>query len=302
VGNVYISDSTNHRVRKVDVFGTISTVAGNGIAAHSADGGAATMASLNSLNGVAVDAAGNLYIADYGRIRKVDGSGTISTVAGNGSLGYSGDGGPATAASLSLPSGLAFDAAGNLYIADRTNNRIRKVDTSGTISTVAGNGIAGFSGDGGAATAASLWNPWDVFVDAAGNLYIADGNNQRIRKVDTAGMISTVAGTGGAIYSGDGGPATAAGLSNPHSVIVDGAGNLYIVDRSNYRIRKVDGSGIITTVVGSGTQSFSGDGGAATAAGLNNPFGAALDSDGNLYITDGGHNRVRKVRSFGETE
>jgi Cep192 domain 4/NHL repeat len=296
-GNLYIADEGNQRIRKVDTSGTISTVAGNGTAGFSGDGGPAASTELYDPFGVAIDGAGNLYIADQAnqRIRKVDTSGNISTVAGNGTYGFSGDGGPATSAELFNPFGVAVDGAGNLYIADAYNQRIRKVDTSGNISTVAGNGTAGYSGDGGPATSASLLDPADVAPDGVGNLYIADSDNSRIRKMDASGNISTVAGYGAAISLGDGGPATSAGLAGPRGVAVDGAGNLYIADTSNQRIRKVDLGGIITTVAGNGTYGFSGDGGPATSAELSSPFGVAVDSAGNLFIADLSNQRIRKV-------
>ena len=297
-GNLYIADTNNHRIRKVDAStGNISTVAGTGTDGYSGDGGAATAARLNSPSGVAVDGAGNLYIADTGnsRIRKVDSSGNISTVAGTGTDGYSGDGAAATAARLNSPSGVAVDGAGNLYIADTGNSRIRKVDSSGNISTVAGTGTRGFSGDGAAATSAQLRNPQGVALDGAGNLYIADRFNHRIRKVDSSGNISTVAGSATRGFSGDGAAATSAGLWGPWDVAVDGSGNLYIADRFNQRIRKVDSAGVITTVAGTGTRSFGGDGSAATAAQLNGPRGVALDGAGNLYIADSNNHRIRKV-------
>jgi hypothetical protein len=276
----------------------ISTVAGNGIGGDSGDGGAATAAQLWDPRGVAVDAAGKLYIADSGRhrIRKVTPDGIITTVAGNGIEGYSGDGGAATAASLRWPYGVAVDATGNLYIADADNHRIRKVTQDGIITTVAGNGIGGYSGDGGAATAASLYYPRDVAVDAAGNLYIADSDNHRIRKVTSAGIITTVAGKGTGGYSGDGGAATSASLLWPHGVAVDATGNLYIADKNNNRIRKVTPSGIISTVAGNGAYGYSGDGGPATAASLQWPHGVAVDAAGNLYIADTSNHRIRKVR------
>jgi sugar lactone lactonase YvrE len=294
-GNLFIADTTNKRIRKVDPSGIITTVAGNGTGGFSGDGGPATGASLFP-TGVAVDAAGNLFIADEGnnRIRKVDRTGIITNVAGNGSRGFSGDGGPATSASLAQPFGVAVDGAGTLFIAGE-GSRIRKVDPTGIISTVAGNGTFGFSGDGGPATGASLGSPTGVAVDGAGNLFIADIDNNRIRKVDRTGIISTVAGNGLCCFSGDGGPATGASLAAPFGVAVDGAGNLFIADSNNQRIRKVDPSGIITTVAGNGTFGFSGDGGPAISASLAFPFGVTADATGNLFIADTENNRVRKV-------
>ena len=300
-GNLYIADFNNHRIRKVNSAGVISTVAGTGTAGFSGDGGAATSAQLRNPQDVALDGAGNLYIVDTGdhRIRKVNSAGVISTVAGSGAQGFSGDGAAATAAQLNQPRGVALDGTGNLYIADWANHRIRKVDvSSGNISTVAGTGTAGFSGDGGAATSAQLDNPYGVAVDGASNLYIADNNN-RIRKVNSSGNISTVAGTGTAGFNGDGGAATSAQLDNPYVVALDGAGNLYIADGGNHRIRKVNSAGVISTVAGSGAQGFGGDGGAATAALLNFPIDVAPDALGNLYIAEWVNNRIRKVDSDG---
>ena len=296
VGNLYIVDGFNNVIRKVNTSGIISTVAGNvNSPGYIGDGGAATSANLNNPSGVAVDTAGNIYIADAlnNRIRKVNTNGIISTVAGNGKQGYSGDGGAATSASLSLPSGLAVDAVGNIYIAE--GQRIRKVNTSGVISTVAGNGTDGYSGDGGAATSASLNDPTGVSVDAAGNIYIADQLNSRIRKVNTNGVISTVVGNGIQGYSGDGGAATSASLNNSIAVTVDAVGNIYIADEGNNRIRKVNTSGVISTVAGNGTNGYSGNGGVSTNAELNNPFGIAVDGTGNMYIADNGNQRIRKV-------
>jgi len=301
-GNIYIADAGNNRIRKVDAgTGTIATVAGNGTVGYSGDGGPATSAGLYFAVGVAVDGAGNIYIADAynNRIRKVDaGTGTITTVAGNGTLGYSGDGGPATSASLYYVWGVAVDGSGNIYIADAYNNRIRKVDAgTQTITTVAGNGSSGYSGDGGPATSAALNRPEGVAVDASGNIYIADRVNGCIRKVDAAsGTITTVAGNGGVGYSGDGGPATSATLYYPPGVALDGSGNIYIADSSNGRIRQVDArNGIITTVAGNGSAGYSGDGGPATSAGLYFPLGVAVDGTGNIYIADTYNQRIRKV-------
>jgi sugar lactone lactonase YvrE len=293
-GNLYIADTANNRIRRMDTSGIIATVAGGG---SGGDGGAATNASLNGPSGVALDAFGNLYIADTEncRIRKLDTNGIITTVAGNGDLSYSGDGGAATNASLYYPSGVALDTIGSLYIADSRHNRIRKVDTNGIIMSVAGNGTFAYSGDGGNATNASLSWPYGVAFDSSGKLYIADTENCRIRKVDTYGTIATVAGNGAFGYSGDGGMAAYARLGVPDGLAFDAWGNLYIADASNNRIRKVDTNGIITTVVGTGGGTYAGDGGAPTNASLNGPSNVAMDSAGNLYIADAANNRIRKV-------
>ena len=294
--------------------GIISTVAGNGIGGYSGDGGAAISAKLYYPSGVAVDATGNLFIADAAneRIRKVGINGIITTIAGNGTYGYFGDGDAATNAELKGPEGVAVDSTGNLFIADVYNNRIRKVGTNGIISTVAGNGTNGYSGDGGAATNAELYDPSGVMVDATGNLFIADAYNERIREVGTNGIINTVAGNGyGAYgyggYSGDGGAATNAELYDPSGVAVDAVGNLFIADYYNQRIREVRTNGIITTVAGNGygagtgNGGYSGDGGAATNFELNNPIGVAVDATGNLFIGDGYNQRIREVIILGPT-
>jgi uncharacterized protein (TIGR03437 family) len=287
-----------HWPRRLNRFFTISTAAGNGIAGFAGDGGQATSANLNVPNGVAVDAAGNVYIADTNnnRIRRVALNGTITTVAGTGAAGFSGDTGPATSAMLNQPNRVSVDAAGNLYIADSSNNRIRKVTLDGTIMTVAGDGLRGYSGDSGPATSAALDNPVDVKPDALGNLFIDDDGNNVVRRVDTRGIVTTVAGNGSSGFSGDGGPAINASLNNPVGVTVDAAGNLYISDQKNNRIRKVT-NGIIATVVGTGVGGYGGDGGAATAAELNAPATTALDASGNLYIP--GDNRIRMVLANG---
>jgi len=298
-GDLFIADANNNRIREVNSFGTITTVAGNGIPDYSGDGGLAASAGIDDPIGVAVDSIGNLFIADAdnNRIRKVDTYGTITTVAGNGNADYAGDGGPATNAALSYPYGVAVDGAGNLFIADLGNNRIRKVDTNGIISTVAGNGTVGYSGDGSLATNAALADPYGVAVDGTGHLFIADLGNNRIRKVDPLGLISTVAGNGTAGYSGDGGLAINAACSAPAGVAVDVAGNLFIADSGNNRIREVGTNGIIFTVVGNGTAGHSGDDGQATNAVLSYPIGVAVDSGGNLFIADSGNDRIRKVMS-----
>jgi len=296
-GNHYIADSGNNRIRMIDPSGTISTIAGTGTSGYSGDGGAATSAKLYNPIGVSLDTAGNLYVADEfnNRIRKITRAGIISTVAGTGTAGYSGDGGAATSAKINMPWGVAVDAAGNLYIADTSNARIRMVNTSGTISTVAGNGTANYNGDG-TATSAELDFPTGVTVDARGNLYIADAFNSRIRKV-TAGVLTTIAGTGSYAYTGDGGPATLAALKFPYGVGLDGLGNLYIADEAAYVIREIDTTGTINTVAGTGTYGYAGDGGAASSARFEQPYGVTVDESGNLFIADTVNYVIREVES-----
>jgi uncharacterized protein YjdB len=292
-GTVYVADQVNNRIRKITSTGIISTIAGNGTYGNTGDGGAATAATLANPQGVAVDAAGNVYVADYGnnRIRKISTTGIITNFAGSGT-GV--DGGAATAADVYHPSAVAVDASGNVYIAETGNNRVRKVNTSGIISTVAGTGVSGFSGDGGSATAAKLSSPFGVSTDASGNVYIADLGNNRIRKV-SGGVISTVAGTGVAGFSGDGGAATSAAINTPYGMTLDASGNMYICDYNNFRIRRVSSTGVISTIAGTGTATYGGDGGLATLADLNRPTGIAVDASGNIYIADNNNQRVRKL-------
>jgi Secretion system C-terminal sorting domain/NHL repeat len=286
-------------------FGTnaqiINTIAGTGSAAYSGDGTPAVSAEINTPFGVAVDVSGNVFIADYGnnRIRKIDNLGIITTIAGTGIGGFSGEGGPGTAAKIYGPRGITVDASGNVFFSDYANNRIRKISTSGIITTVAGNGLPGFFGDGGPATDAKLNFAWGVAVDAAGNIYIADQLNCRIRKVNTSGIITTIAGTGIAFFSGDGGPAISAGIQYPLGLAVDASGNIYIADNGDNRIRMINTSGIISTLAGSPTYGFSGDGGPSTAAQLYYPQGVAVDTGGNIYICDLNNNRIRKINSSG---
>lgn len=300
-GNLYVADSENHRIRRIDAETRIITsVAGNGQAGFSGDNGPALAAALRFPSAVALGRRGDLFIADSQnqRIRRVDADGIISTIAGVGIFGFSGEGGLATEARLSAVNGLAVDADDNLFLSDTFNQRIRKIDsTTGIITTVVGNGEAGFSGDGDTATAASLFEPYGVFVDEAGNLYIADRFNHRIRKVDAqTGIITTVAGTGDNGFSGDEGAATAAALNHPISVAMDAAGNLFVADRDNFRIRKVDAqTGVISTVAGQGTAGFSGDGEAATDARIRRPAGVMVDGSANLYIADSLNRRIRQV-------
>ena len=279
----------------------ITTVAGTGTDGYSGDDAPATNAMLNFALHVAVGPDNTWVIADTvnNRIRKVDANGMITTVAGNGSFGYSGDGAAATNAMLGLPEGVAMDEAGNVYLTDTENQRIRKIDPTGIITTIAGTGTAGDMGDGGTATNAQLNFPKAVAVDSVGNVYVADSENNRIRKVATNGVITTVAGNGTYAYGGDGGPATNASLQAPSGVAVDPVGNVFIADRYNNRIRKVDAAGIVTTVAGNGNLGYSGDGGVATNATLNYPCAVAVDWVGRIYISDTENTRIRRVDTNG---
>jgi DNA-binding beta-propeller fold protein YncE len=298
-GTVYISDTFNHRVRRVDSGGAVTTLVGTGQAAYSGDGGPAGAATLHWPHGLAVDPAGAaLYIADSAnhRIRRVDlAAGTITTVAGGPAAGFAGDGGPATAALLQDPKGVWVAPSGEIYIADSGNERIRRIDSSGTITTVAGTGATGFAGDGGPALAAQFDGPRAVAGDTAGNLYVADDNNHRVRRIDPSGMITTVAGTGTGGFAGDGGPAAGAQLDHPRGVAVDGRGAVFVADSMNHRIRMIDPEGRISTVAGCGRQGFGGDGGPATTARLFEPRGVATDTTGHLFVADTYNDRVRRV-------
>ncbi len=282
----------------------IISVAGVTTMGYNGDDGRALYCELHWPEAIALDASGQIYIADGNNnvIRKIDGAGIITTVvgsgfeAGTGTGGFGGDAGPATAARLYYASGVAFDAAGNMYIADKMNHRIRIVDPTGNINTFAGTGVAGFGGDGAAANAAKLNKPTRVTVDAAGNVYIADAGNHCIRKVDASGVISTIAGVGGSSgFLGDGGPANVAKLNNPIDMTVDPTGNLFIADNINNRIRKVDGSGNISTYAGIGYPGYSGDSAAATNANIFQPSGIVSDAAGNIFFSDFANARVRRI-------
>jgi len=297
-GTYLVADTGNATIRKIATDGTISTISGTGGVGLAGDGTATTL-TMVSPYGVAVDGSGNIFVAEFGtnRIRKIDTSGNITTAVGDGNQGFAGDGGPANKVEMNQPTAVAVDASGNVYFADSQNNRIRKL-AGGNVTTIAGNGQLSHSGDGGAAISAQLNAPLGVAVDGSGNLYIADTANNVVRKVATNGAITNFAGNGSAGNGGDGGAATSAQLSAPRGLAVDSAGNLYIADAQNHKVRKVSG-GTISTVAGSGTQGFGGDGGAAGSAQLNTPFGVTVDGAGNLYIAEFGGNRVRKVTSGG---
>ena len=281
---------------------TITTLVGGGVG----DNRPATNASLNFPFAVTIDSSGNLFVADYNnnRIRKVDSNGVITAVAGMGTAGFSGDGGPAVNARLDLNDrngfvvlrgGISFGPDGSLFIVDTGNQRVRRVDTNGIITTFAGNGSQGASGDGGPATNATFEFPGGVLADKYGNVFIADIQNGKIREVDTNGIITTIAGTGQRGYSNDGGPATNAALYFPTGLAMDAAGDLLVADTDNNRIRMIDTNGIITTVAGNGAYGYAGEGGLATNASLCQPIGVAVDLSGRILIADSGTNRVRAV-------
>lgn len=307
-GNVFIADEFNHAVREVSAAtGKTTTVAGNGRQGYAGDGGAATLAQMARPNAVFVDATGNIFIADSGNhaVREVQAAtGTIATVAGVGSWGYSGDGGPAASAQLNTPSGLFVDRSGNLYIADTNNNAIRVVAAAGgQIKTVAGNGQWGYSGDNGPAAGARLKSPYGIYLDGSGNLFIADTGNNAIRKVDgKTGKISTVAGTGAPGYKGDNGPAAGALLNAPRGIYVDGGGNLFIDDSSNHVLREVAAAtGTITTVAGTGKPGYL-DSATPAAAQFDTPMGLAGNRAGDLLLADSANHRIRKVAAIQGTD
>jgi sugar lactone lactonase YvrE len=299
-GDIYIADSGNFRVRKVMVAtGNIVTIAGNGSSEFSGDNGPAIQAGLGSPAGIAVDASKNLYILTASRVRKVSASdGIIRTVAGGSVGGFSGDGGPASQAQINEATGLAVDSAGNIYIADYANNRVRKLTVStGIIGTIAGTGMPGFSGDGGAAIDAELHGPYSIAVDRNGNVYVADYFNCRIREVSSSnGQINTIAGNGICGFAGDGVPATSASIGEIFGIALDSQGNVYLADNGNNRVRMIDAShGNISTVAGNGTVGLLGDNGPATSAELETIYCLTLDRSGYLYVLNSAPGRVRAI-------
>jgi len=295
-GNVFVSDNYYHQVFQISAAGTITVAAGTGKQGFSGDGGRATAAQLDGPAGLAVDSAGNLYIADSAnnRIRRVGRDGNITTYAGNGQGGVGGDGGAAAAAQLGGVTGLAVDGAGDLYFSQPSSHRVRRVRADGAVSRFAGTGTAGFSGDGGAAASAQLFNPQGLKVDRQGNVYIADNQNHRIRKVPASGTISTVVGNGTQRFAGDGAAAELASLSGPADVAIDANNNLYISDLLNGRVRMVNAAGVISTVAGGGGALQNGP---ALQASLPAPTGLAIDSEGRLII---GVNFARQVRRLSQ--
>lgn len=306
-GSLWVADSGNHRIRVISGAGTgsatVTTTVGDGTPSYSGDGAAASLATLNSPTDVAFDATGSMYIADRGNqvIRRVT-SGIISTFAGTGTNGFAGDGGPATSAQLSNPT---FLAAGNgsIYVSDALNHRVRRIDSSGNIATVAGIGTAAFAGDGGPPTSASFNAPHGLRVDASGNLFVADYGNCRIRMVPAAagtyfgqsmvaGYVYTIAGNGSAASTGDGGPATSAGLASPYYLELDGLGNCYVSEWSSHLLRKITPQGTITTIAGAGAGYANGP---ASQARFNSPWGLAIDGGGRLYCADSANHRIRVI-------
>jgi DNA-binding beta-propeller fold protein YncE len=301
-GNLYFSDTFNHRIRRIDRrSGIISTVAGNGMAGYSGDGGPAVAASFNEPYGIAIDSHRNIYVADRHNhcVRRIDGtSGIVTTFAGNGAAGYSGDGGPAAEAGMVEPNGLGLDPAQRrLFVADVADHRVRVVDLgSGTITTFAGTGAAAHTGDGGPAATAGVFGARAVKVARDGTVYILERQGSTLRAVDPmTGIIDTVAGTGARGYAGDGGPARAGVFDAPKEFALDPGGDILIVDTENHAIRRIDAqSGIVETIAG-GRKGTEGDGGPATAASLGRPHGAVVGPDEAIYIGDTENHRIRKL-------
>jgi sugar lactone lactonase YvrE len=298
-GILYVADTLNHRIRRIDINGVITTVAGTGSNGYSGDGGPAISAQLAAPRGVAVAADGCLYLSDTENhcVRRISPDGRIQTVAGAGEPGYGGDDGPAAEAQLSWPAGIAVGADGSVYVADSGNDRIRRLRPDGRIGTVAGTGDVGYNGDGRPAVCAWLSCPRGVAVGPDGSLYLGDTENHRVRRITPDGMIITIAGNGTEGCSGDGGPATSARLSAPRGVAVALDGGIFIADCGNSLVRQVTPDGMIITIAGSGTEGYSGDGGPATSAQLADPHGIVVSKDGTIYTAEPRSSCVRKIWS-----
>ncbi|WP_225438512.1 SMP-30/gluconolactonase/LRE family protein [Candidatus Frankia nodulisporulans] len=296
-GSLLVSSLATDRIQRITPAGASSDIAGTGSGGYSGDGGPATSAQLDGPGSTIRDKAGNLYIGDAknNRIRRIDPSGVITTVAGTGTAGYSGDGGPATAAQLNSAEKVAIGPDGSLYLSDYENHRIRKVDPAGIITTYVGTGTAGYTGAGGPATAARIDGPNDLVVASDGTLYFADLGSSTIQRVTPNGIITTIAGTGEKGYSGDGGPATAAKLNVPSVSLGTDGKTFYLADYNNNRVRRIDPNGIITTIAGTGTKGLSGDGGPATAAQFENPSSVVVDGEGGIFVSDNGNDRIRRI-------
>lgn len=297
IGDMYIPENSNNTIRMVNVAGIITTIAGTGTLGYSGDGGPAITAAIYHPGPMIVDNAGNIIFADQvGTVlRKIDPSGIITTISAPYISACAGEGVPLSKASFNEIDGLAKDNAGNIYVSDQACHTVRKISTSGIVTTVAGNGTYGFSGDGGPATAARLNYPCQVGIDNAGNIYIPDSRNHRIRKVSTSGIITTIGGDGSDNTSGDGGPASAAEFAFPASVCVDNSDNIYVAEAYGYAVRKIDHTGIVTDYAGNYTSGYSGDGGPATLARMTEIENIALDAAGNIYIVDYDNQVIRKV-------
>jgi sugar lactone lactonase YvrE len=310
-GRVYFSDCPAQRIFRLESDGRVEVVAGSGPqgfdhGGFAGDGGPATEATLDCPGGLAFDGRGDLFVADTlnNRIRMIDRRGIISTVVGSGptgmdSGGYAGDGGPATKARLEFPNGVAFDPSGDLYIADHGNDAIRRVGPGNVITTFAGTGVGGFSGDGGLASRAQLHGPWSIVFDARGNLYFTDKENDRIRMIDRRGVITTIGGKGHGKSRRGSGSALRASFVDPYGLASDGNGDLYVSDDEANVVRVIDGRGTISSVAGTGKTGFAGDGGPAIDARLDTPFGLLVDPAGNLYVADGGNGCVRMIDDAG---
>ncbi len=314
-GNLVATDCVGGLVYRIGADGRATVIAGTGVSTPfgglSGESVPALEADIHCPADATADPAGNLLVVDHAnnRIRAIGFDELIDTVIGSGPIGtgsddgnLAGDGGPALEATLQEPWSLAFGADGLLYFADRDNHAVRTVDSAGIIATIAGTGDRGFGGDGGLAIEAQMSRPQGIAVDAAGNLYIADSDNHVIRRVDTHGIITTFAGTGDTGNSGDGGPATEAQLIDPNGVAIDAEGNLYVADDIAMVVRRIGLNGIISTVAGTGTAGFSGDGGPGAAAALSSPIDLAFDADGDLYIADSGNHRIRVLHPDGSIE